>query len=146
MRFAITTPSRTAVVRRGVAVSVAPNGTSWSEQSLGDARSEVGVYVIHHNGEVKYVGKTSGRKMNFGIRLRRHFQERAASAHTYPRLAAIRTPPEIKVSLYDLQEIRTFVSYSGMGRATDRNNTIQLFEAALIISLRPEFQQPADEP
>lgn len=109
---------------------------------LGDARSDVGVYVIHHRGNIKYVGQTSGPSMNFGIRLRRHFQQGAAGEHTYPRLNAIETPPDIQVSLYNPQEILTFVYYKGIRQSVDRNAVIRLFEAALIISLKPEFQQP----
>ena len=142
MRLDVTTPAKSTVVNRGMPVRVAPNGSSWSELSLGEARSEVGVYIIHHRGVIKYVGKTSGPSMNFGIRLRRHFQQRAAGKHTYPRLAAMKTPPDIQVSLYDLQEILTFVSYKGIGRSVDSAGVIQLFEAALIISLKPDFQQP----
>ena len=97
MRIEIATPTSTAIIDRGIQVRVAPSGTSWSELSLGAVRSEVGVYIIHHAGEIKYDGKTSGRTMNFGIRLRRHFQEKAAGKRTYPKLADIKIPPEIQV-------------------------------------------------
>ena len=120
---------------------VAPSGTSWSELSLGAVRSEVGVYIIHHAGEIKYDGKTSGRTMNFGIRLRRHFQEKAAGKRTYPKLADIKIPPEIQVSFYDLEDILKIVTYKGARNTVDRSGIIQLFEAALIISLKPKFQQ-----
>ena len=141
MRFEVTTPARAAIVRRGIPVEIAPRGTSWSELPLGVARSSIGVYIIHHGGVVKYVGKTSGPKMDFGTRLRRHFQESAAGDHTYPRLNIIETPPQIQVSLYGSEEILRFVSFKGKGVFSDRGVIIQLFEAAIIIAVRPEFQR-----
>lgn len=140
MNISVVTPFRSAVVGRGIQVDLAPLGEKWSELPVGELRSSVGVYVIHHDGLIKYVGKTSGRTMNFGKRLRRHFQQSAAGRHTYPRLAAIDRPPPIQVSLYDYESLSQFVSYRGQGNPIDRDGVIQLFEAAMIIALKPEFQ------
>ena len=87
MRIKLSTPARSTVVARGMPVQVARSNESWSELTIGEKRSEKGVYVIHHNGKIKYVGKTSGKNMNFGKRLRRHFQKSAAGNHTYSTTA-----------------------------------------------------------
>jgi len=132
-------PDVSDIFSKEVNISVAPNGTKWSELDLGEKRKKIGVYVIHHNGKIKYVGKTNGNKMSFGMRLRRHFQEKAAGDHTYPRLAALQTPPSIKVSLFDLTEIQSYISHD----ISEPNilELVPLFESALIVSLNPEFQR-----
>jgi hypothetical protein len=142
MRFSIEIPTRTTILEKGIAVALAPRGSSWSADPLGEQRKEIGVYVIHHNGSIKYVGKTNGRKMSFGVRLRRHFQESAAGEHTYPRFADIDTPPEIQVSLFGLNEIKKLVTFEKQIEEPWLTEAIPLFEAALIVALEPEFQKP----
>ena len=139
MTITIKLPNKEKVLRNSIDVKLASTGMKWSEIDLGDDRKKVGVYVIHHNNRIKYVGKTSGKKMSFGVRLRRHFQEKAAGKHTYPRLESLHTPPSIQVSLFTLKEIKKYISCSIYEpRPAD---LIALFESALITSLKPEFQQ-----
>lgn len=130
----------TAILEKGLPVALAPRGSSWSELPLGEQRNEIGVYVVHHNGVIKYVGKTNGKKMSFGMRLRRHFQESAAGEHTYPKFKEIDTPPEIKVSLFGLNEILKFVTFQKEIKEPWIKEVVLLFEAALIVALEPEFQ------
>lgn len=144
MSFTIKIPTLQAILEKGLPVALAPRGSSWSEIPLGDARNEIGVYVIHHGGVIKHVGKTNGKKMSFGMRLRRHFQETAAGEHTYPRLATINTPPEIQVSLFGLNEIIKFVFFEKEIKAPWLAEVIPLFESALIVALEPEFQNQGD--
>jgi len=144
MRFSIEIPTLTAILKKGLPVALAGCGNSWSGLSLGEQRNEIGVYVIHHNRAIKYVGKTNGKKMSFGMRLRRHFQETAAGEHTYPRLAEIRTPPEIKVSLFGLNEIKQFVTFERQIEEPWLTEVIPLFESALIVALEPEFQDQGE--
>lgn len=131
-------PEINEILDKGIDVKVSPMGCKWSELDLGDQRKNIGVYVIHHQGKVKYVGKTNGKKMSFGIRLRRHFQEKAAGKHTYPRLESLNVPPSIKVSMFSLTEIQNFISHSI--EQPNFAELISLFESALIVSLKPEFQ------
>ena len=109
---------------------------------MGEKRHEVGVYVIHHQSKIKYVGKTNGKKMSFGIRLRRHFQESAAGKHTYPKFAEINTSENaIQVSLFCLSEIKEeFVSFTEKIEESWSTEIVPLFESALIVALKPEFQ------
>ena len=77
--------------------------------------------------------------MSFGMRLRRHFQESAAGdKHTYPKLFALSSPPDIKVKLFPLSEIQQLVRHN-VSNSNDLN-LIPLFEAALILALKPKFQ------
>lgn len=140
MSFRIEVPTLKSIIEKGLPVVLAPRGSSWSELSLGEARNEIGVYVIHHGGVIKYVGKTNRNKMSFGMRLRRHFQESAAGEHTYPRLAELNTPPEIQVSMFDLNEILELVTSEKHIKAPWLTEVIPLFESALIVALEPEFQ------
>jgi hypothetical protein len=100
----ISIPDKKEILKGSVSVSVAPKGASWFQTCLGEMASEKGVYVIHHRKSIKYVGKTNGESMSFGMRLRRHFQGTAAgSKHTYPKLSGLNNQPEIKVKMFPLK-------------------------------------------
>lgn len=138
-KIEINIPSKTNILNSGVPVNISPKDHSWYQSILGDDAKEKGVYVIHHNGKIMYVGKTDGAKMTFGIRLRRHFQESAAGKHTYPRLRKLNNPPTICVSMYSLEKIKSLV-VSNIKNGNDIH-LIPLFEAALISAYKPEFQK-----
>ena len=126
-------------MKGSVTVALAPKGDSWFQACLGDSASDKGVYVIHHRNSIKYVGKTNGASMSFGMRLRRHFQESAArSKHTYPKLSGLSCPPAIKVKMFPLKEIKSYIEHD-VARVNELD-LIPLFEAALIVSLKPQFQ------
>lgn len=138
MEIKINIPDKSSMIKDGINVAISPRGVSWFQSVLGNKAKEKGVYVIHHVGAIKYVGKTNGAKMTFGIRLRRHFQETAAGKHTYPRLAQLVTPPEIKVTIYSLEEICKLTSHNL--NSPIRIQLIPIFESALIAAYKPEFQ------
>jgi hypothetical protein len=109
------------------------------ESCLGEKAKETGVYVIHHAGLIKYVGKTNAPTMSFGMRLRREFQESASGGkHPYPRLAALAVPPEIMVTLFPGSDLKRLVRPSGMTLGS--LEAIEIFETALIQVYDPEFQ------
>ena len=77
--------------------------------------------------------------MSFGMRLRRHFQKTAAgSKHTYPKLAKLKCPPQIKVKMFPLSEIKKYIEHDIVN--ANELDLIPLFEAALIVALKPKFQ------
>ena len=78
MKIEVNIPSKDEVLANGLEIHLAPKGESWLESSLGPHAKHQGVYVIHHAGVVKYVGKTDGQSMTFAVRLRRALQETAA--------------------------------------------------------------------
>jgi len=135
----ITIPDKKEIFKDSVCVSIAQRDVSWHQKCLGILSSEKGVYVIHHRKSIKYIGKTNGASMSFGKRLRRHFQERAAgNKHTYPKLAELITPPDIKVKMLPLNEIKKYISHEI--RSINELDLIPLFEAALIVAYQPKFQ------
>ena len=76
--------------------------------------------------------------MSFGMRLRREFQETASQRrHIYPKLEALRVPPDIMVYFFPAEEIRGLVSVTSE-TLTDAQR-IAIFETALIQVYRPEF-------
>lgn len=127
------------VLAQGLIVPLARKSTRWAAASLGSHAKDQGVCVIHHDGRIKYVGKTDGPSMDFGMRLRREFQETASQRrHIYPKLEALKVPPDIMVSLFPVEVIRNFISVDGID-LTD-NGLIAIFEAVLIEVYKPEFQ------
>ena len=66
-------PEAREVLKSGCSVPIASKGVTWSASCLGEMAKKKGVYVIHHVGEILYVGKTEGPTMDFGTRLRREF-------------------------------------------------------------------------
>jgi hypothetical protein len=139
MEVEVRVPEKGEALAQGLIVPLARKGTRWAAASLGSHEKDQGVYVVHHDGEVKYVGKTDGPSMYFGMRLRREFQETASQRrHIYPKLEALEVPPDIMVSLFPVEVIRNFIFVDGIG-LTD-HGLIAIFEAVLIQAYKPEFQ------
>jgi hypothetical protein len=140
MRVEIEIPPQDQIISGGCNVALARKGVTWSQTYLGKKANETGVYVIHHGEKIKYVGKTNGPSMSFGIRLRREFQESASGGrHIYPQLSALTVPPQIMVSLFTAAEINVLVQSSGM-KLNDYEAT-EIFEMVLIHAYRPDFQR-----
>lgn len=139
MKLDLIIPSTEQVLTGGLSVPVARRGQRWSETCLGRYAKEQGVYVIHHAERVKYVGKTDGPTMSFGMRLRREFQENASEGrHIFPKLAGLRVPPDIKVFFFVSEEIRDLVVPTGLTLADTQR--IAVLETALIQVWKPDFQ------
>jgi len=139
MRVEVYVPGKSRVLAQGLSVPLARKGTKWVSTLLGSHAKERGVYVIHHDGEVKYVGKTDRPRMDFGTRLRREFQENASQRrHIYPKLEALKVPPNIMVTFFPVEVINGFVSADGV-KLTNKG-LIAIFEAVLIEAYKPVFQ------
>jgi len=140
MKLEVDIPAKETILTAGYPVRVARRGERWSERCLGASCKEQGVYVIHHNGTIKYIGKTDGPQMSFGMRLRREFQESASQGkHIFPLLAALSVPPEVFVFVFPAERIRDAVRLDGVKLSDFRR--IQIFETVLIQLYEPEFQQ-----
>lgn len=145
MKIEVHIPPEEKVLTSGYTVPLARKGTRWSQDLLGPHANDQGVYVIHHAGTVKYVGKTDGPSMSFGIRLRREFQETASQRrHIYPKLELLKVPPDIKVFFFTGEEIRSFVTAED-APLTDTQR-IAIFETALSQMYDPEFQRNLHPP
>ena len=133
-------PEREEIVGSGCPVPIARKSEKWNTSCLGNMKKEKGVYVIHHNEKIIYVGKTDGPSMNFGMRLRREFQENASQGkHIYPRLSSLSTPPAIKATFYNIPEIIKRMNFEGHFHRPDQ--MIGIFEMLMISYLEPELQQ-----
>ena len=138
IEFSIPQPRELLPLLRSVPIAV--RGQSWSETCLGTGAKDQGVYVIHHGDTILYVGKTDGDKMTFGVRLRREFQESASGGrHIFPKLAALKRPPDLAVYLFPASAIGKIVSVHGL----DVSSTalIPVLEAVLIAAYKPVFQK-----
>lgn len=139
MEIRVHIPPKNQILAGGYIVPIAPKGISWSSSLLGSRAKDRGVYIIHHSGSVKYVGKTSGLSMSFEMRLRREFQEKASQKrHIYLKLKNLKVPPDIKVYLIGEAQISKLVNTDGLNHAI--SNRIEIFEAALIGAYNPQFQ------
>ncbi len=140
MRLTIDIPEPQEAMSHACPVPLAVRGIRWSESCLGQNAKETGVYVIHHSGVIKYVGKTDAPSMSYGMRLRREFQETASSGkHNYPKLALLALPPEIMVSFFSSKAIDTLVKTEGL--TLNAWGKVEVFETALIHAYDPEFQR-----
>jgi len=137
MRIEITIPTLEQVLQQGRDVPVVPRGTKWKSSCLGVGAKLTGVYVIHHGGEVKYIGKTNGLTMHFAKRLRKHFHE-TSGGDIYPKLASLSVPPQVRVTLFPLHEIDKLVGLreGKLGKA----QKAEIFETAMIMALNPILQ------
>jgi hypothetical protein len=146
MRIAIEIelPEASEIIKYGHAVSIAPKGVRWSKSCLGEMHKEQGIYVIHHAGIIKYVGKTDAATMSFGTRLRKHFQENAAQGkHTYPKLSMLTVPPEVYVRCFPFSELRQRIAMRNAGPQR-QDQIIALFETLMINQFQPEYQRHAE--
>ena len=140
MRLTIDIPEPQEAMSHACPVPLAARDMRWSGSCLGQIAKETGVYVIHHSGLIKYVGKTDGPSMSYGMRLRREFQETASSGkHNYPKLALLSVPPEIMVSVFSLKAIDALVKAEGF--TLNPWGRVEVFEVALIHAYDPEFQR-----
>ena len=140
MRLTIDIPAPQELISVACSVPVASKGLKWSASCLGPNAKETGVYVIHHAGVIKYVGKTNGPTMSYGIRLRREFQEKASGGkHIYPKLVSLKVPPDIMVSVFSTKAIGSLVNAEGVALSTW--GKVEIFEAVLTHVYDPEFQR-----
>lgn len=140
MRLIIEIPSPQEAMAPACPVPLAMRGVKWSESCLGQSAKDTGVYVIHHAGIIKYVGKTDAPTMSYGARLRREFQETASSGkHNYPKLALLSTPPKIMVSFFSSKAIDSLVKTEGLKLSAW--GKVEVFETALTHAYDPEFQR-----
>jgi hypothetical protein len=130
MQLTVSVPTRAHIVNGGFVISIAVDGASWSKAQLGDYSDKSGVYVLHANGRIIYIGKTTeGDFGNFGERLRRHCQEKASSnSPLYRTLRAEQTP--VRAYLLDLQDIDMMIDQGPMVLSQTRKALIM--EQALI--------------
>jgi hypothetical protein len=114
MQLTVVVPTKAQILNGGFIISIAKGGASWSRSQLGDYAGKSGVYVLHANGRIIYIGKTTvGDFGNFGERLRRHCQEKASgNSLLYQMLCAEKTA--VRAYLLDLQDIDMMIDQGPM--------------------------------
>jgi hypothetical protein len=138
MKIVVTVPPDSVPLAEGFDVPLVLRDCPWSPRCLGAHARTRGVYVIHHAGSIKYVGKTDGPTMSFGQRLRREFTEGGSQGkHIYADLMGLVQPPSIKVYLFPEESVRSLVACDV---ALDDVQRIAILETILIQVYRPEFQ------
>lgn len=138
MRIEIDLPEAEEVLAHGCPVPLARGEEPWSTACLGKMARGHGVYVIHHAGKIKYVGKTDGPAMSFGRRLRAEFRQKSSrDKHIFPKLSTLKVPPEIRAHFYTDTEIKERIKTT---RELSSFQLIGIFETAMIFHLNPEFQ------
>lgn len=139
MKIEILIPSLAELFQNGCPVQLALKGKSWFKSQLGNYAKEKGIYILYHQGVVKYIGKTDGPSMSFGMRLRREFQESASQGkHIYPKLAQLSSEYPIMAYFLTLSDVKKHILVSG-GILTNENLNV-IFEQVLIQVYKPEFQ------
>jgi hypothetical protein len=110
----------------------------WLQTCLKSMEGERGVYIFHKGMEVLYVGKTGGKTMTFGIRLRRHFQKKAAQKGRIWKLLKKYEP--VGVSFIIDEQICRRITGARINTKQLEDEGIRLMEAALILCWEPIFQ------
>jgi hypothetical protein len=114
VQLSATIPTRAQIIYGGFEVTIAKAGTEWSKMQLGHYADKSGVYVLHANGEILYVGRTTtGRFGTFGERLRRHCQEKASGNSPLFQTLCTCTPP-VRAYLLDLDDIDMMMDVGAM--------------------------------
>jgi hypothetical protein len=135
-------PSRTKLLKQTCRVSAVKG--CWQQRCLQGNQGKRGVYVFHQKRRILYIGKTGGRSMTFGARLRRHFQESAAQGrHLWPQLWALKQ--SIAVSFVPEETIRKSISGIKLKKPRLENEAIELMEAALILAWKPKWQETREQ-
>lgn len=124
MQLTVSIPTRAQIVNGGFVISISTGGATWVKSQLGDYANKSGVYVIHANGRIIYVGKTTeGDYGTFGERLRRHCQEKASrNSPLYQALCAETTP--VRAYLLDLQDLDMMIDQGPMNLSQARKALI----------------------
>jgi hypothetical protein len=139
MKVEIEIPSTDVLLAGSREVRIAPKGSKWEAKCLDKFAKRRGVYVIHHDGQIVYVGKTNSPSMSFGKRLRGHFQETAsAGEYIFPLLTKLPVPPPILVALVPSESISTLVKTDGV--SLNDYERIEIVEAVFIQAFKPKFQ------
>lgn len=135
MQLSITVPTRAQIVNGGFVVTIAATGTEWLKNQLGDYADKSGVYILHSNGKILYVGKTTqGKFGTFAERLRRHCQEKASGNSTVHQCLRKQTTP-VRAYLLDLDDIEMMIDQGPMSLSPVRKALIM--EQALIGVFEP---------
>jgi hypothetical protein len=131
MRISIEVAAKAQIVNVGFTVQVAAGGVRWSKSQLGDYADKSGVYILHTDGRILYVGKTTeGDYGTFGERLRRHFQEKASGNSLLQWVCTFRDDKP-RFLLSHLSKNRAELSPGNVSRYADWHSTLPHWSSPL---------------
>jgi len=116
MQITVTIPTRADIVHStAFTISVVPKDSpnKWSKDALGSYADEQGVYVIHSNGQILYVGQTTGGENTFNRRLLCHFRETSNPDKKKYEFFAKQTKP-VHIYFLELADIDKLVDPGSM--------------------------------
>jgi hypothetical protein len=144
MQLSVSIPTRAQIVNGGVVLTIARTGTEWLKAQLGDYADKSGVYILHANGRLLYIGKTThGAFGTFAERLRRHCQEKASGNSRLFQSLCSQTEP-VRAYLLDLIDIDMMIDQGPLRLSQERKALIM--EQVLIgIYEPPENRADASE-
>lgn len=120
MQVILHIPIKAQILAGGFVVHTAADGTQWSKSQLGAYADKSGVYILHSDGSILYVGKTTdGDYGNFGERLRRHFHEKASQSSRVYRLLSQQTGV-IRAYLLDLEDLDLMIDHASATLTRER--------------------------
>jgi hypothetical protein len=124
MQLSATIPLRAQIINGGFELTIAKTGTEWLKAQLGHYADKSGVYIIHCNGEILYVGKTTtGKFGTFAERLRRHCQEKASgNSPLFQHLSTLNFP--VRAFLLDFDDADMMVDVGPMKLSPARKSLI----------------------
>jgi len=124
MQVKLQIPTKAQILSGGFVVRPAKSGESWSKAQLGAYADSRGVYIHHSNGQILYIGKTTGGSFGtFGERLRREFQETASSNSSLHQLLCSQAT-EIRTYCFDLPDLDMMVDQGPMTLTQERKALI----------------------
>lgn len=144
MQLSISIPTRAHIINGGFVLTIARAGTEWLKAQLGDYADKSGVYIVHANGRIIYIGKTThGTFGTFAERLRRHCQEKASGNSRLFQSLCSETQP-VRAYLLDLTDIDMMIDQGSLTLSQQRKALIM--EQVLIgVYEPPENRADASE-
>ncbi len=113
--------TRAQIINGGFELTIAKAGTEWNKSQLGDYADKSGVYILHSNGQILYIGKaTKGKFGTFAERLRRQCQEKAAGNSPLFQALCQCAPARVRAYLLDLEDVDMMIDPGPMKLSAPR--------------------------
>ena len=121
MQLTVNIPTRAQIVNGGFRLTIAKSGTKWNKAQLGHYADKKGVYILHSNGEILYVGKaTKGTFGTFSERLRRQCQEKPSGNSALFQALCNCSQGSVRAYLLDLEDLDMMVDPGPMKLPPER--------------------------
>ena len=145
MQLTANIPTRAQIVNGGFVLTIAKSGTAWNKAQMGHYADKKGVYIIHSNGEILYVGKaTKGQFGTFAERLRRQCQEKTSANSKLFQALCQCMPDSVRAYLLDLDDLDMMIDPGPMKLAAERK-ALMMEQLLIGLYLPPHNRADAEE-